>query len=102
MNDREMWRFEIGLPEGVSTEPFEAAMGVVRGDGRVLADPEPVIMVVGLGDNSVDLQARLWCAAADYWAVRFDVTRAVKEAYDAAGLSIPFPQRTVHLQHDAG
>jgi small conductance mechanosensitive channel len=40
---------------------------------------------------------RPWCASADYWAVRFDLTRSLKEGLEAAGCSIPFPQRDLHV-----
>ena len=81
---------------------FDVILGVAAADGRVNADPAPAVMVTGLGDSSVDLQLRVWCAADDYLGVRFDLTRAVKEALDGAGITIPFPQRTVHLEQSAG
>lgn len=77
---------------------FDIMMGIAKGDSRVHGDPEPAIMVVGLGDNSVDLQLRVWCDAGDYWGIKFDFTKGVKEALDEAGISIPFPQRVVHMQ----
>lgn len=70
---------------------------VAAADSRILADPAPLVYVNDLGDSSVNLGVRVWCAAADYWAVRSDTTKAVKQAFDRAGLSIPFPQRDVHL-----
>lgn len=63
----------------------------------ILAEPEPVIQVHALGDSSVNFVVRPWCATPDYWAVRWDLTRRVKEGVEAAGCSIPFPQRDVHL-----
>jgi small conductance mechanosensitive channel len=74
---------------------------LVSGDGRVDADPEPLVVVTGLGDSAVNLQIRIWCAASDYWPLNFDFTRQVKEALDGAGISIPFPQRTVHMENTA-
>jgi len=44
-----------------------------------------------------DLTARLWCDAADYWDIKFEMTKAVKEAFDREGITIPFPQRDVHF-----
>ncbi len=70
---------------------------VVSADARVLAEPEAQIAVSNLGDSSVDLVVRPWCKGADYWALRFDLTRRVKEELEAAGCSIPYPQRDVHL-----
>jgi small conductance mechanosensitive channel len=63
----------------------------------VLKDPEPVIRLHELGDSSVNFVCRPWAKTADYWTVYWDVTRAVKERFDAEGVSIPFPQRDVHI-----
>lgn len=64
---------------------------IVARDARVLADPEPFIKLTNLGDYSVDFTLRLWCKSSDYWDLKFDVTRAVKEEFDAGGIDIPFP-----------
>jgi small conductance mechanosensitive channel len=76
---------------------IEIIQGVVRGDERVLPEPAPTIAVSELGDSSVNIVVRPWCNKADYWNVRFDLTRKMKEALEAGGCSIPFPQRDVHL-----
>ena len=60
-------------------------------DARVFDDPEPWVRVTNLGDSSVDLTARLWCNAADYWDLKFELTKAIKEAFDAGGITIPYP-----------
>jgi small conductance mechanosensitive channel len=65
--------------------------GIVTGDARVFADPEPFIKVTNLGDSSVDFTVRAWCKAGDYWDLKFDLTRAVKDAFDEHGIDIPFP-----------
>jgi len=70
---------------------------IVIADERVLADPAPLIAVSNLGDSSVDIVVRPWCSAADYWALRFDLNRNLKEGLEAAGCSIPYPQRDVHM-----
>jgi small conductance mechanosensitive channel len=72
-------------------------MDVVAADSRVLSDPAPVVAVSELGDSSVNLVVRPWVNATDYWTTRWDLTRALKENLEAAGCSIPFPQRDVHL-----
>jgi small conductance mechanosensitive channel len=54
-----------------------------------------------LGDNSVNLVVRPWVKTPDYWGVRFDVTETVKQRFDAENISIPFPQRDVHLHQVA-
>ena len=63
----------------------------------VLDDPETLIKVHELADSSVNFICRPWTLTADYWTVYWDLTRQVKENFDAAGVSIPFPQRDVHL-----
>ena len=63
--------------------------------------PEPVVAVSELGDSSVNLVVRPWCASSDYWPLRFDLTRALKEELETAGCSIPFPQRELHLNTNA-
>ena len=49
-----------------------------------------------LADSSVNLIVRVWCKREDYWPVKFDLTKALKEAFDQNGISIPFPQRVLH------
>jgi small conductance mechanosensitive channel len=66
-------------------------------DGRVLGEPPPQVLISELADSSVNLTLRCWVEAGDYWDVRFDLTRRAKERLDAGGISIPFPQRDVHL-----
>jgi small conductance mechanosensitive channel len=77
------------------------AIGIVREviatEPRCLKDPEPVVVVGELGDSSVNLWVRPWVNAPDYWAVKWEPTRKIKEAFDQKGISIPFPQRDVHL-----
>ena len=70
---------------------------VLTDDDRVLADPEPMVAVAELGDSSVNFVVRPWCKKEDYWDLRFDLTRALKEQLEAAGCSIPYPQRDVHI-----
>jgi len=70
---------------------------IVEADDRVLRDPAPNIRLHNLGDSSVDFIVRPWVATADYWDVYWDITREVKMRFDAEGISIPFPQRDVHV-----
>jgi small conductance mechanosensitive channel len=69
-------------------------------DARVHKDPAPWVRVVNLGDSSVDLGVRLWCDAGDYWELKFDMTKRVKEAFDKNGVSIPYPH-SVEIHKDA-
>lgn len=73
---------------------------LAKADGRVHDDPEPWVRVTNLGDSSVDLTARLWCDAADYWDIKFEMTKAVKEAFDKGGVSIPYPHQ-VEIRKEA-
>jgi small conductance mechanosensitive channel len=75
----------------------EVVQKVLAEDPRVLKEPEPLVAVAELADSSVNLVVRPWCAKGDYWPLRFDLTRRCKEALEAAGCSIPFPQRDVHI-----
>ncbi len=68
----------------------------------VRGEPEPVVRLHELADSSVNFVCRPWVNTADYWTVYWDVTRAVKERFDAENISIPFPQSDVHLYKTAG
>jgi small conductance mechanosensitive channel len=63
----------------------------------VLGDPAPVVKLHELADSSVNFVCRPWVKTADYWTVYWDITYAVKEQFDQQGISIPFPQRDVHV-----
>ena len=73
---------------------------VIDSDSRILRNPEPFVKVVNLGDSSVDIASRSWVQAADYWDVKFHLTKAVKEAFDREGISIPYPHQ-VEIQKQA-
>ena len=76
-------------------------MDLVTSHPRVLKDPAPVVAGSELGDSSVNLVCRPWVKPADYWAVYFDITEKGKVALEAQGLSIPFPQRDIHMYQEA-
>jgi len=75
-------------------------MNIITSHPKVLKDPEPVVKVHELGDSSVNLICRPWTKTEDYWAVYWDVMREVKKRFDDEGVSIPFPQRDVHVYHE--
>jgi small conductance mechanosensitive channel len=81
---------------------IETIRRVLDADERVLRDPEPVVAVSELADSSVNLVVRPWCKKEDYWGLRFDLHRKLKEELEAAGCSIPFPQTDVHLHQVPG
>ena len=72
-------------------------MGMLTGDERILDDPEPLAVVEELGDSAVIINLRAWTRAEDFWAAVWDLKKAIKVELEAAGYSIPFPQRDIHL-----
>ncbi len=74
---------------------------ILQAEERVLKEPAPVILVSELGESSVDLAVRPWVNSADYWDIRSDLLETIKREFDAKGISIPYPQRDVHLQQAA-
>lgn len=93
-------RFDLVVGIGYGDDigkALEAMRALVSSDDRVLAEPEPIYVVTGLGDSAVNVMARYWTAPDDYWTTRFDLTRSVKERFDAEDIAIPFPQRDLHL-----
>jgi small conductance mechanosensitive channel len=71
--------------------------GIVDSHEKVLSDPAPIVRLHELGDSSVNFIVRPWVVKDDYWEVYWDITRAVKMRFDEEGISIPFPQRDVHM-----
>ena len=67
---------------------------------RILKDPDPFIKVQSLGDSSVNILFRVWTARADWWGTKIDLVQRCKEGLEGGGISIPFPQRDVHLHGD--
>ncbi|MDX1799371.1 MAG: mechanosensitive ion channel [Marinobacter sp.] len=70
---------------------------LVEEDERSLTDPAPRIGVASLGDNSVNLMVRVWVPTDDLWPYYWDMQEKVKKAFDSEGITIPFPQRDVHM-----
>ena len=75
----------------------DTLLRMLEEEDRVLDEPAAQVAVSELGDSSVNFVVRPWCKAEDYWAVRFELTRQIKERLEAAGCSIPFPQQDLHL-----
>jgi small conductance mechanosensitive channel len=88
--------FGIGYEDDID-KAREIILDVVGKDERVMKDPAPVVLLSELADSSVNFNTRVWSSADDYWGVYFDTIEAVKKRFDAEGVSIPFPQRDVHL-----
>lgn len=79
----------------------EVLMKFIEEDARILKDPAPFVGLGELGDSSVNITTRAWVNHADYWGVYFDMHERVYNEFEAAGLSIPFPQMDVHIQKEA-
>tara|TARA_R110002167_G_scaffold71178_3_gene200973 strand:- start:19 stop:858 length:840 start_codon:yes stop_codon:yes gene_type:complete len=92
----------LGIGYGDDIDKAQASiMELIGADTRVLAEPAAQSMVTNLGESSVDITFRVWVNAGDYWGVLFDLTKASKQRLDRDGISIPFPQRDVHLYNVA-
>ena len=88
--------FGIGYSDDIP-KAEKILMDVITSHEAVLKDPEPMVRLHALGESSVDFVVRPWVKTDDYWPVYWDITREVKMRFDAEGVSIPFPQRDVHL-----
>lgn len=78
---------------------FDIVRGVLAAEPRVLATPQPALLVERLAESSVDLAIRPWVATADYLETRAELLRKLKEALAAAGIDVPFPQRELRVVH---
>lgn len=90
--------FGIGYDDDID-KAKEVLAKILEADDRILADPTPVIAVSQLADSSVNFVVRPWVASGNYWPVYWETTELVKKRFDEAGISIPFPQTTVHLEN---
>lgn len=84
------YKDNIGIAKKIILEAIES-------DPRVLKDPAPMVMVTKLGDSSVDLVGRAWTLTGDFWPYTWDNTEKIKILLEEGGITIPFPQRDVHL-----
>jgi small conductance mechanosensitive channel len=86
----------IGYDDDV-TKAKEVLTGIINAEKRILPDPAPKIAVSELGDSSVNFVVRSWVKTEDYWDIYFDLTEKIKVTLDKEGISIPYPQRDVHV-----
>lgn len=92
----------IGVSYGDDLKTARRVMEeVIANHSKVLDEPAPVVLLMELGDSSVDFAVRPWVATLDYWVVRNELLEQIKAALEAAGCSIPFPQRDLHLHQEA-
>ncbi len=97
----------VDIVFGISySDDFTKAKSLIKNlleqDARVLKDPESLVRVNALADNSVNIQVRAWVKSADYWPVYFDLIENTKTTFDREGVSFPFPQRDVTLYASEG
>ena len=93
--------FGIGYSDDIS-KAEKVLAEILSSHEKVLKDPAPVIRLHELGDSSVNFVVRPWSKTGDYWDVYWDITREVKRRFDQEGISIPFPQRDVHIYREDG
>jgi small conductance mechanosensitive channel len=94
------WTFGIAYGDDLKTAK-ELIQKFFNEDSRILDDQEKVVVLGELGDSSVNLVCRVWVKNDDFFDVKFDINERVYNEFDAAGLSIPFPQMDVHVHKDA-
>jgi small conductance mechanosensitive channel len=99
-NDKRRLDMVIGISYGDDiAKARQIISGILQGDSRVVKDPAPVVAVLGLGDSSVDIAVRPWVKPADYWTCHFDLHEQIKVSLEQSGITIPFPQRDIHIHN---
>lgn len=88
--------FGIGYDDDID-KAKSVLESIIKADARILADPAPAILLSELGDSSVNFTIRLWVNGSDYWPTRFDFIESVKKEFDKNDISIPYPQRDIHV-----
>ncbi len=88
----------IGVGYGDDLAKVKSVLNdILAAEERILKDPAPTVAVGELADSSVNFFVRPWVDSANYWPVRFDLLETIKNRFDAEGITIPFPQRDVHM-----
>jgi small conductance mechanosensitive channel len=91
--------FGIGYGDDLD-KAYEVLKRLINADERILRDPEPFMALSELADSSVNITVRLWVNASDYWAVYFRMNEEVYKSFDKEGISIPYPQRDIHIYNE--
>lgn len=92
--------YGIGYGDDINTA-LSILRQIAADEPRILDNPAPLIQVDMLGDSSVNILFRVWTARTDWWATKLDLVQRCKEALEAGGISIPFPQRDLHVYQAA-
>ena len=95
------WTFGIAYGDDLDTA-YAVLRRLIDEDERILKDPEPFMALSALADSSVNIVVRVWVNAADFWPVHFRMNEEVYRNFEKEGLSIPFPQRDVHVYYESG
>jgi small conductance mechanosensitive channel len=93
------WTFGIAYGDSVDTA-YEVLKELIAKDDRIKTDPAPFMAVSALADSSVNIVVRVWADSGNYWPVHFQMNESVYKRFPEAGLSIPFPQRDVHIHQE--
>lgn len=100
-NDTRRVEWTVGIDYGESVDKAkDVILSILKADQRIQADPGPAVLVSALADSSVNLTVRVWVKNDDYWPVFHDIYNQIYDQFNAAGISIPFPQQTVHIVKD--
>jgi small conductance mechanosensitive channel len=98
-NDKRRLDMIIGISYGDDiAKARQVITSVLLGDSRVMCDPVPTVAVLGLGDSSVNIAVRPWVKPTDYWSCHFDLHEKMKVQLEQNGITIPFPQRDIHIR----
>ncbi|MHC1721615.1 MAG: mechanosensitive ion channel family protein [Aminipila sp.] len=90
-------QFGIGFEDDIS-KAKELLLAVAESNPEIFKEPEPFVGVSGRGDNSVNIDLRVWCNTEEYWNVKYFLEENVNLAFDEAGISVPYPQLQVHYK----
>lgn len=94
---------KVGVAYGTDLKKTrQVILDVLGKDERVHEDPAPTVYFTNFGDSSLDLTVRCWADAADLWPVYWDTMEAIKEAFEANDIEVPFPQRDVNHYYPEG
>jgi small conductance mechanosensitive channel len=97
----------VEMPVGVAygtdlKKTRQVVLDVLAKDERIHAEPEPVVKFTNFGDSSLDLVIRCWADTSNLWPVYWDNMEAIKEAFEANDIEIPFPQQDIHHYYPEG
>ncbi len=101
-------RIRVKVPLGIAYKENiqtarEVILATIKDDNRILATPEPVVIVAGLGDSSINLQLRFWTQdPLMQYSLQWEYTERCKRALDDAGIEIPFPHSQIFIERSSG